>query len=125
MNPNNVQNLIPAGLLPVDLLEPQPEEPIRKVYVARCFQAEPTDATCPNVVVLTEKTGARPLTETAICEAVTDHLVGLDVLERLGYARAANTIRTSLPTRKRIRSGNLGEVLASDYIEQKTPFVCP
>ncbi len=47
------------------------------------------------------------------------------ILQRLGKTRAAEFIREKLPTSKAIRSGDLGEILATEYITENTPFVVP
>lgn len=46
-------------------------------------------------------------------------------LERLGKAAAAAFVRGKLPTNKSIRSGDLGELLATEYIDEKTDFKAP
>jgi hypothetical protein len=62
----------------------------------------------------------------AIRESVKDHLVGLAVIEEMGgYALAAQVIRNKLPTAKRIRSGDLGEILATEYVTQQTDWWVP
>ncbi|MGJ5051640.1 Hachiman antiphage defense system protein HamA [Bradyrhizobium oligotrophicum] len=47
------------------------------------------------------------------------------VLERLGKPAAAALIREKLPTTKSIRSGDLGEILATEYIAEKTDYDAP
>jgi hypothetical protein len=47
------------------------------------------------------------------------------VLDRLGKPAAAELIREKLPTTKGIRSGDLGEILATEYIEEKTAYSAP
>ena len=42
------------------------------------------------------------------------------VMSRLGKQRAAAYIRQKLPTSKSMRSGDLGEILGSEYIEDST-----
>jgi hypothetical protein len=57
---------------------------------------------------------------------LVDHFVGEETVLRLGgYPKAANTIRNSLPTTKRTQSGDLGELIATEYVDAKTPFVVP
>lgn len=43
-----------------------------------------------------------------------------DIAKRLGKKGLANYIQTKLPVRKSIRSGDLGEILATTYIEEVT-----
>ena len=56
---------------------------------------------------------------------VLDHLVGLEIIERMGFATSAAVIRNRLPTEKRTRSADMGEILASDYVDQVTEFSIP
>jgi len=44
------------------------------------------------------------------------------ILERLGKPAAAKYLEGKLPTKKRARSGDIGEVLAISYIEERTVF---
>jgi hypothetical protein len=79
-----------------------------------------------NLWVYREREDARSIVVPAVCEAVKDHLVGLDVLQRIGgYPECAAVIKNSLPTRKKIRSGDLGEILATEYVDQKTDYRVP
>jgi hypothetical protein len=78
-----------------------------------------------NVYLLHEKDGARTAVFPALCESVKAHLIGAEVLERLRFSQAAAAIRGRIPTRKRIRSGDLAEVIATDYLNQWGPFVVP
>tara|TARA_R110002096_G_scaffold430722_2_gene644997 strand:+ start:2667 stop:3422 length:756 start_codon:yes stop_codon:yes gene_type:complete len=47
------------------------------------------------------------------------------VLARLGKEQAAAYLQAKLPTTKNIRSGDLGEIIASEYIEAETNFEIP
>ncbi|MGA2606783.1 MAG: Hachiman antiphage defense system protein HamA [Halobacteriota archaeon] len=47
------------------------------------------------------------------------------VLERLGKPAAAEFVRQKLPESKAIRSGDLGEILATEYIAENTPYEVP
>jgi hypothetical protein len=46
-------------------------------------------------------------------------------LARLGKAAAADFIRQKLPTSRSIRSGDLGEILATEYIANQTTYTVP
>jgi hypothetical protein len=46
-------------------------------------------------------------------------------LKRLGKPAAAQKLRTKLPLTKTLRSGDLGEILATEYIESETEFNVP
>ena len=47
------------------------------------------------------------------------------ILERMGKKKAAEFIRQKLPTSKSMRSGDLGEILATEYITQHTEYAVP
>jgi hypothetical protein len=83
---------------------------------------EPADL---GIRILTERDNARERFLPAICQSVADHLVGSEVLDRLDFSRAAQIVRDALPVDKRIRSGDLAEVIASEYVEWKTEFRLP
>jgi len=46
-------------------------------------------------------------------------------LERLGKQAAADFIRKKLPTSKSMRSGDLGEIFATEFIAEKTAYDVP
>lgn len=66
---------------------------------------------------------ARPLA--ALRSSLIDHHVRLDIVERMGYVRAAAVLRNRLAADKRTRSGDLGEVLATEYVDEMTEFQVP
>ena len=94
-------------------------------YVTAWLTATQPRTDTPNVIHLAEADGARGRVFPLIVASVMDHLVGDDVLSRLRYAKAAQAIRNRIPTGKRIRSGTLGEIIATDYVIETGPFVVP
>lgn len=48
-----------------------------------------------------------------------------DILEKLGKEAAAKHLRTKLPPKQNLRSGDLGEIFAAEYISEKTDFQAP
>jgi hypothetical protein len=84
------------------------------------------DPAAEDLVVLREKARTEAAVESAIRQTAVDHLVGIEILERIGgYPEAAAFIRNKIPTDKRVMSGDLGEILASEYIDQCTDFRVP
>jgi hypothetical protein len=84
------------------------------------------DPSAADLVVLREKSKVDAAVESAIRQAAMDHLVGIEILKRIGgYPEAEAFIRNKVPTDKRAMSGDLGEILASEYIEQCTDFEVP
>lgn len=64
-----------------------------------------------------------------LIETLPDHYVELasvaDTLRRLGKKAAAQKLLTKIPEAQKIRSGDIGEVLAADYVEQYTGYSIP
>jgi hypothetical protein len=57
---------------------------------------------------------------------LAEHFVGeATIVQAGGYAKAARIIANSLPSNKKTRSGDLGELLATEYINSETSFVVP
>lgn len=78
------------------------------------------------VSLYTERPGARALGLSALKKLLAEHFVGEGtIVQAGGYSKAAKIIANSLPTNKRTRSGDLGELLATEYLNSETPFVVP
>jgi hypothetical protein len=77
----------------------------------------------------TEKAGGRAAALEQLGEAVRTHYDQVDRIAddvaRLGYDGAAEILRALLPQSKRARSGDLGEILASELVEEETNFRVP
>ena len=77
----------------------------------------------------TEKAGGRAAALEQLGEAVRTHYDQADRIAddvaRLGYAGAAEILRALLPQSKLARSGDLGEILASELVEEETNFRVP
>ncbi|MEX2172562.1 MAG: Hachiman antiphage defense system protein HamA [Pirellulales bacterium] len=78
-----------------------------------------------NVATLTERDGARDTAIAGIHAALRDHLYGADVLDQMDFPAAAQVVRDALPTEKKIRSGDLGEIFATEYVIGRTDFAVP
>lgn len=78
---------------------------------------------------LTEKDAAREDILPDLAETVRSHYDSLERIaedvEILGYKNAAAILRERLPRGKKARSGDLGEILASELIEEKLGFDVP
>lgn len=65
-----------------------------------------------------EKEGARSLIQTKIDDTIASHYDEparlIDRINRLGYPKAAEILRSMLPQTKRARSGQMGEILAAE-----------
>jgi HamA len=78
---------------------------------------------------LTEKAGARDAIRDRLVETVRSHYDDLskiaDDIETLGYPGAAEILRERLPRTKRARSGELGEILATELVEEEVGYTVP
>jgi hypothetical protein len=71
-----------------------------------------------------ERAGGRPIGMTSLKKLLGDHFVGEKAILRAGgYTKAADIIANSLPANKKTQSGDLGELLATEYVRERTPFV--
>lgn len=87
---------------------------------------EGISSTSTDVPLYKERDGARPLGLESLKKLLADHFVGEEVVLKMGgYTKAAQTLKNSLPTRKRTRSGDLGELIATEYIDAKTTYSVP
>ena len=79
--------------------------------------------------ILSARSNHLPFAQDAIAAVVPGHYASEDhiarILERLGKNGAAAFIREKLPISKSIRSGDLGEILATEYITEQTPYAVP
>ena len=62
-------------------------------------------------------------------DTLPDHYIAPEAiagtLERLGKSAAAAKLRVKIPEVKKIRSGDIGEVLTTDYVEDYTDYIVP
>jgi hypothetical protein len=65
----------------------------------------------------------------ALITIVPDHYIApdsvADILERLGKGAAAQKLRDKIPEVKKIRSGDIGEIVTTDFIDESTDFFVP
>jgi len=78
---------------------------------------------------LVEKSGGRDAIRERLAESMRSHYERLDRIAddvaRLGYDCAAELLRTVLPRNDKARSGDLGEILATELVEEETGFRVP
>lgn len=73
-----------------------------------------------------ERAGSRAAGLTELKRLLADHFVGeASILKAGGYTKAADIIANSLPSNKKTKSGDLGELLATEYLNSETSFVVP
>ena len=78
-----------------------------------------------NITLLSVNNNAEAITQLA--ETIPDHFASQysTILKRLGKPRAAAYLSEKLPTTKQIKSGDLGEIIATEYINAHTNFETP
>ena len=78
---------------------------------------------------LTARVADLPAGRDAVAAVIPGHFAAEERiarnLRRLGKDAAAKYITDKLPTTKAIRSGDLGEILATEYIEEQTAYSAP
>lgn len=73
-----------------------------------------------------EKNGSQQVGLDLLKPLMADHFVGESTVLKLGgYEKAAAVLKNSLPTNKRTQSGDLGELLATEYVNSQTEFTVP
>lgn len=78
------------------------------------------------VALYWERHGARTVGLTMLKGLLADHFVGEETIVKAGgFTKAAAIIANSLPDDKKTRSGDLGELLATEYVNSETSFVVP
>lgn len=79
-----------------------------------------------DVTLYGERPGARAVGLNALKGLLAEHFVGeATILQAGGYKKAAAIITNSLPSNKKTQSGDLGELLATEYLNAETTFVVP
>jgi|ERR1019366_857051 hypothetical protein len=78
------------------------------------------------VILYGERHGARSIGLSAVKALLGAHFVGeTTIVQAGGYTKASVIIANSLPSNKQTRSGDLGELLATEYLNSETSFVVP
>lgn len=84
------------------------------------------DGVRENLTLLVEVNGKRESALPILARTVFDHLADMDKHERvLNREKLAIVMKAHLPVDERTRSGLMGEILASEYIELETSYVIP
>lgn len=87
---------------------------------------KPVSTSQQGVILYGECHGARSIGLSALKKLLAAHFVGeTTILQAGGYTNAAAIIVNSLPSNKKTRSGDLGELLATEFINSETSFVVP
>jgi len=80
-------------------------------------------------LALAERAGGRDAIWSDLCRAVRSHYDDLSRIARdiqdLGYTGAAAVLRERLPRTRRARSGEIGEILGTELVEEELGFKVP
>jgi Cap4 SAVED domain len=84
------------------------------------------DAPLGMVRVFRERAGARAAVFKQLPRLLAEHFVGDEVVARAGgYKKAADLLKNSLPIGKQTRSGDFGELVATELVDAETSFRVP
>lgn len=101
-------------------------KPVQPFAISSWMDETRPDPAAKDLVLLQERAGARAMVEAAFQETVKDHLARLSIIHRIsGYEKSLAYIRNKMPRPIRVRSGDCGEILATEYIEQRTGYKVP
>jgi len=94
--------------------------------IFRTWLREESPSPSPPIRLFRERDGVRALILKPLLELLADHYVGeATVAKAGGYTKAAALIQYSLPTSKQTRSGDFGEMVATEFIDAETAFRVP
>jgi hypothetical protein len=89
----------------------------------------PANVGAHRMLILSGRPKDLPFAQDAVAAVVPGHYASEEhiagILQRLGKIAAASFIREKLPVSKSIRSGDLGEILATEYIGEETSYDVP
>lgn len=95
----------------------------------RWFIIKKTSNANANLWLLTEKALERQNAEDVFCDAVRSHYDNLKMIAsdvaNLGFEKASEILKERLPTTAKAKSGELGEIMATEFAEQKLGFKIP
>jgi hypothetical protein len=87
---------------------------------------KPPPASPGGMALYVERSGSRAAAIGELKKLLADHFVGEEtILKAGGYPKASAIVANSLPDSKRTRSGDLGELLATEYVNSETSFFVP
>lgn len=87
---------------------------------------EPHEDSQKSVKAFKERKGRRAAIVKALHAQLIEHYVGAEtILKAGGYDQAADLIANSMPTKKKIRSGDVAEILATEFLHAETSFRVP
>lgn len=101
---------------------------IREENAGRLFEPwfEDVECSCDSVRVLKERARGRERIFETLVDIAADHVIGLKAIERLGgFPKAVHLLKNRIPAGKISRSGMLGEILATEFVESETEFTVP
>lgn len=99
------------------------------IFKSWCKSSKDEPAEQKHLWHFTENTDGRAKIQAALVKTVREHYDTSEQIAKdlaaLGYATAANILSERLPRTKKARSGELGEILATELVEEELGFVVP
>ncbi len=87
---------------------------------------EPGSSSGTAIDYFVEKKGSQQVGLGLLKPLIADHFVGESTIMQLGgYKKSAAVLKNSLPTNKRTQSGDMGELLATEYVNSQTEYTVP
>lgn len=83
------------------------------------------DGVPTNLRIFGERDAGRAAVFPVLTETVKSHFVRVESLQRMGFERAAAVLKSRVPTKVSVRSGDLGEILATEYVRERTDYQVP
>ncbi|WP_421905664.1 Hachiman antiphage defense system protein HamA [Mameliella sp.] len=88
-----------------------------------------TEVNGHNMHLVTLKDGLEAIAQEKAVGVLPDHYASpsqvANILDKLGKKAAAEYLRQKLPTKQSLQSGDLGEIFATEYVEERTEFSAP
>lgn len=87
---------------------------------------EEGESSIDSVRVFTERACGRKEVFETLVDVAADHVIGLKAIESLGgFPKATHLLKNRIPIGKISRSGMLGEILATEFLDRETEFTVP
>jgi len=97
-----------------------------KDFISKWLEDTTPSGAPKNVRIFTERDKTRSVVEKSIRTAILENLVGAKLISSMGgFKKASKVILNALPSTKIGRSGDLGEILATEFVDQETDYAVP
>ena len=127
---NNSASIGPQGDGMTNLKVQAPvAETCEESLIARWLHGNTSDVGQHSVTILSECPGSRACLDTELHEAFRNHYMSQEMFSKrvadLGAPETSEILKELLPTKKQSRSGDAGEILATEIAEDKLQYQVP